>query len=110
MHDGAAAHNGEQYELHSPFSFSLRMLLLLVDTPAGAVCASHAEACTISIQLFDEAIATTLILTDVVLTARDKTVMEYSTLIAKLSTTRFWVGGCFDNNSTTRCVSGSSRR
>lgn len=81
--------------------------------PAGAVCAPlamHAEACTISIQLFDTAISTPLILSDVVLTAKDKSVMEYSTLIAKLSTTRFWVGNCFDNNSTTRWVSCSSRR
>jgi hypothetical protein len=88
------------------------MLLLLV-APAGAVCATfmmHAEACTIRIQLINSTARGVLALSEVVLTAKDQTVMQYSALIANLSTTRVSVASCFDNNNNTGCVSGSSRR
>jgi hypothetical protein len=74
--------------------------------PAGPVCAAtlmmRAEACAIRIQLINITVPTPLLLAEVVLNAKDQTVMQYSTLIAHLSTTRFSVASCFDNNNNTR--------
>jgi len=69
-----------------------------------------AEACTIKIQHIDDsgipnAVPDVLVLTDLVLVARDRTAMAYSSLSATLSSTNrsFPIQHCFDNNSTTRC-------
>jgi hypothetical protein len=67
------------------------------------------EACTIKIQhINDSSIPNTvpdvLVLTDLMLLARDKTAIAYSSLSATLSSTNksFPIQNCFDNNSKTR--------
>jgi hypothetical protein len=69
----------------------------------GAARGGCVEACTIRIQLINSTARGVLALSEVVLTAKDQTVMQYSALIANLSTTRVSVASCFDNNNNTGC-------
>lgn len=73
-----------------------------------STCMLRTEACTIIFQLINSrgAPGVMLVITDVALTAKDKTSMPFSTLSATMSSTNATlpVGNCFDNNNNTRCV------